>query len=339
MPRFSRTRDIRVGVIGYGGAYGMGHQHLERAEKVGMTPVAVADPDTKRLEVAARDFPRIECFPSVSELLRRSDANLLVVVTPHNTHAKLAIQCLRAGRHVITEKPFAITTAECDRMIEVAKKQRRMLSSYHNRHWDGGILGALKVVRRGSIGQVVGVDLCNGQYDRPRDWWRSSKSISGGILYDWGVHMLEWGLQLIDSQISEVSGFAASGFWAPQTRWKEDTIEDEARAVVRFRSGQWINLRISHIEPKRDKQGFTVTGTRGTYIAGEGVIRCKGDRTLTTPVNAPRQWERYYRNIVNHLTRAEPLIITPQWARRPIHILDLAARSARLGRALRAKYG
>ena len=61
-----------------------------------------------------------------------------------------------------------------------------------------------------------------GGYNKPGDWWRSSKSVSGGILYDWGVHLLEYSLQIVDSDMAEVTGLAKRGFWAPQTKWKAD---------------------------------------------------------------------------------------------------------------------
>ncbi|MCG2659899.1 MAG: Gfo/Idh/MocA family oxidoreductase, partial [Kiritimatiellae bacterium] len=117
MAKFKKAEDIKVGVIGYGGAFNMGCAHLNEMKKAGMTPVAVAELDAKRLEVAIHDFPGIQTYASVAKMLAKSDVNLLAIITPHNTHAALAIQCLNTGRHVVCEKPLAITTAECDAMI------------------------------------------------------------------------------------------------------------------------------------------------------------------------------------------------------------------------------
>ena len=338
MPFFRRRSDIRGGVIGYGGAFGMGHHHVQQMRGAGIEPIAVADTDPERLSMAERVIPEIERYSSVADMLRRSEANLVVIVTPHNTHAKLAIQCMRAGRHVITEKPFAITTGECDRMIAEAKKRRVMLSTYHNRHWDSTPLDAVKQVRRGAIGRVISVELNRCHYGPPGNTWRGSKSISGGILYDWGAHFLEWRLQLIDSPIAEVTGFATRGFWAARSKWKNDTVEDEAHAIVRFKSGQRLSLCISQISVD-PTSNFVVKGTKGNYVAGK-IMRQKGNQTIiSTHRLPPRCPERYYRNVVAHLTRGTPLIITPQWARRPIHIIDLANRSARLGRSLKARHG
>ena len=114
MRKFKKAGEIKVGVIGYGGAFNMGRRHLADMQAARMTPVAVAEVDPERLIVASEDFPGIDTYGSVTEMLKDSDVNLVVLITPHNTHAKLALQCLRAGRSVISEKPLAITTADCD---------------------------------------------------------------------------------------------------------------------------------------------------------------------------------------------------------------------------------
>ena len=341
--RFKQAQEIKVGVIGYGGAFNMGRSHLLEMQKAGMTPRAVAEPDAARLAVAAKDFPGIQTFPSVDAMLAGSDVNLVVIITPHNTHAPLALQCLRAGRHVVCEKPFAITTAECDAMIAAAKKAGVMLSTYHNRHWDGSILKALEVMKSGVIGDLVRVECHLGGWGKPGDWWRSSKSISGGILYDWGVHVLEYALQLANSDVTEVTGFAKTGSWAAQSKWGKDTIEDEGFAVVRFKSGTWATLVISQIDAAPRRGMVDVTGTKGNFwwdYENHEITVKEGDTTVVTKgKNPPTQWEKYYANIAVHLVKGTPLIITPQWARRPIHILDLAGRSAKEGKTLKAKYG
>jgi len=341
MARFKKAADIKVGVIGYGGAFNMGRAHLNEMAKAGMTPTAVAEIDPERLKVAETDFPGIETYTSTATMLRKSGVNLLAIITPHDTHAKLALQCLKAGRHVVCEKPLAVTTAECDAMIAAARKSRVVLSTYHNRHWDGHILEAVRRIGTGVLGDLVRVECRMGGYGKPGDWWRTSKSVSGGILYDWGVHLLEYALQVVQSDIVEVSGFAHSGFW--QTRWGKDTNEDEATAVVRFKSGCMLTLRISSIEANAKPGIVEFVGTKGTYVmdfAGFDLIThtAAGETRVTKGRNPNGEGWKLYQNIADHLTVGEKMVITPEWARRPIHILDLANASARMGRALKAKY-
>lgn len=343
MAKFSSADKIKVGVIGYGGSFNMGKAHLEEMQQAGMTPVAVCEIDEARRKAAGDDFPGIQLYDSVATMLKKSDVNLVVLITPHNTHAKLALQCLKAGRHVVCEKPLAITTAECDAMIREAKKRKLVLSTYHNRHWDGWILDAVRLINEEKvIGDVYRVDARMGQWGQPRDWWRSSKSVSGGILYDWGVHLLEYGLQILRSDIVEVSGFHKTGFWASQTKWKADTNEDEGHLSVRFRNGAWMTLTITQLD-SNPKEGFIeFTGTHGSYIirnSGREVITHNGKDTVVRRAahSKDERW-RFYQNIADHLTKGEKLIITPEWSRRPIHILDLGCKSAKLGKALKAKY-
>ncbi len=345
MARYNSPAEIKAGVIGYGGAFNMGKSHLSQMQKAGMTPTAVCEIDPDRLKVATEDFPGIEIYPDVDSMLTNSDVNMIAIITPHNSHAPLAIKCLEAGRHVCCEKPLAITTEECDAMIAAARKTNSVLSTYHNRHWDGCILRAMEQIKKeGVIGDIIRIECHMGGYNCPRDWWRSSKTISGGILYDWGVHLLEYSLQLLEpAKITEVSGFNHTGFWAPKTTWKDDTIEDEGFAAVRFDTGQWINLTITSIDAKGKEGWVEITGTEGSYVFSGGdwkiVKHQNGEVVTTTGKNPDSEGEKYYQNIADHLTKDETLVITPEWSRRPIHILDLAVKSAVANKALAATHG
>lgn len=341
MKKFKKASDIKVGVIGYGGSFNMGKIHLEQMQAAGMTPVAVTELDKSRLKVAEEDFPGIETYTDVSEMLKKSDVNLIVIITPHDTHAKLALQCVKAGRHVVCEKPFTITTAEADAVIKEAKKQKVVASTYHNRHWDGIVMTALKKISSGAIGDVVRIHARAGRWGQPKDWWRSSMSISGGILYDWGVHILEYCLQILGkAEISEVNGFCSKGFW--KTKWGKDANEDEATAIVRFNTGQFINLCISQLESNPREGMLEITGTKGSLVMGHlewKLITHKKDSDVTEAGKCmPSDWPKFYQNIADHLSKGKELVITPEWARRPIHIIELAMKSAKQGKTLKAKY-
>lgn len=343
MKKFKSAKEIKVGVIGYGGAFNMGKQHLQQMQAAGMTPRAVCEIDRSRLEVAKQEFPGIATYTKLEAMLRDTDIDLAVLITPHNLHAKQAIQCLNAGVAVVCEKPFAITTQECDAMIAAAKQRKLVLSTYHNRHWDGGILAAMKVLRSGRIGEVYKIEANMGSWGKPGDWWRSSKSISGGILYDWGVHLLEYALQILgDAKLVEVAGFAKKGYWAPQSKWGADINEDEGWMVARFNTGQWLKLCVSSLDVNPKPNWVDISGTKGSILLSpnscktiwkDGQATCSEDL-----VNLPDEYPKFYRNIAEHMVKGTPLVITAEWSRRPIHIIDLACQSAAKGRALPAKY-
>jgi len=341
--RYKSASEIKVGVVGYGGAFNMGRSHLRQMQAAGMTPLAVAEVDPERLSVADQDFPGIETYSSLDAMLKKSDVGLIVLITPHNTHAPLALKCLRAGRHVVCEKPLAITTAEVDSMIDAAAKSDVMLSTYHNRHWDGRIIEAVEQIKKKKVvGDIIRIECHMHGYGQPGDWWRTSRTISGGILYDWGVHLLEYALQLVDGRITEVSGFSHEGYWAPKTAWGKDTNEDEAFAVVRFHDKKWLTLSMSSIDAKGKEGWLEITGTEGSYVMdGEGykIHRRRPEGELLTRGRNPKDESHlYYENVRDHLVRGKKLIITAEWSRRPIHIIDLAVQSAKKGHALPAIY-
>ncbi len=196
--------------------------------------------------------------------------------------------------------------------------------------------------REKAIGDVYRVEAHIGGYGQPGDWWRTSNSISGGILYDWGVHLLEYALQIIDDEMVEVTGYARRGYWARKTRWKEDTNEDVASTVVRFKGGTWLTLTVSSIETNPKAGQLEISGTKGSYVLDGRMyemIQQKGDtRVSTKGDNMASQWPKFYRNVAAHLVKGHSLVITPEWARRPIHILDLAVQSAKKGQALKTKW-
>lgn len=349
LKKYKSPADIRIGVIGYGGAFNMGKAHLTQAKAAGMTPFAVCEIDLERLKVAETDFPGIETYGSLDAMLKQSDVDLIIHITPHNLHYPLAAKCVKAGKHVVTEKPFVITTKEADSLIALAKRYGVMVSTYHNRHWDGWILRAKKeILDKGVIGDVFKVEAHMGGYGMPREWWRTSKTISGGILYDWGVHLLEYALQIIDSEVVEVAGFSQCGYWPTQMKnghpWRKDCNEDEASAVVRFKNGAMINLSISQLRSFNAPWFLGFFGTKGAYLINwkEWTTRIadrKGQLVEKTGEHPKSQGHKFYENIAGYLTGEEDLVITPEWARRPIHILDLAGQSAAKRKALAAKYG
>lgn len=327
-------KGIKVGTIGYGGAFNMGRVHLqELLVHRGFEAVAVCDIDPRRAQQAETEFPGIQTYTDVDTMLAQSDVELLVIILPHNLHAEVALKCLEAGRHVVVEKPFALTVAECDAMISAARKNKRMLSTYHNRHWDANILTIRKHLPR--IGRPFRWESFFGGYSRPHAWWRSDKQISGGVIYDWGAHFVEWMLQVLPYEMTEICGFRVKEVW-PTTN------EDEMEAVVRF-GDRAVGSHTATDVAAADKPMIRITGTEGAMVASHTDVRVttfnrRGEKVVLNANLEPRRWDLYYQNIRDHLLQGADLLITPEWARRVIQVLDFTAQSAEQGRALQPRY-
>jgi scyllo-inositol 2-dehydrogenase (NADP+) len=328
------SESIRAAVVGYGGAFNMGRHHAQEMQAVGFRLVAVADLDASRLAEAARDFPDIRTYQDPNRLFEDPDVDLVVVVTPHNTHAALAEQALQHGKHCIVEKPFCLTTAEADRLVALARQTGRLLSVYHNRRWDGWYLTVKDLAARGLLGEIFHVELAIGGYGHPGHWWRSDRTVSGGAFYDWGAHLVDYGLGLIAAPVRSVYGVTQKRVWHDVTN------EDHVESFVTFENGAVLDIQVSSIA-RAPKPPVRILGTRGGVVDrdwGDGVLTLYTDLEgikVETQVSCEKsQWRRYYENIAAALRGEAPLAVTPEEARRVIAVIETTARSAEAGKPL-----
>jgi scyllo-inositol 2-dehydrogenase (NADP+) len=325
---------LYVGVIGYSSLFHMGRAHLkEMAQSPGFVPKAVCDVNREALGQAEQDFPGIETYTSVDEMLAKSDVELCAIILPHNLHHSVALQCLRGGRHVVVEKPFALTLDECEEMTREAKKRDLLLSTYHNRHWDGNIIAIQRALPK--IGRPFRWESHHGAYNEPGAWWRSSKEISGGIIFDWGAHYVEWMLQVLPYAMTEISGFRLKEVWTGTSN------EDEVEAIVRFGDRAIATHTASNVA-MAGKDSIRVTGTTGALVWNWGNVtvhtRDEHGQTVVTHLRSEKnQGHQFYANVHDHLFKGDPLVITPELATRVIQVLDFAGKSAELGRSIEAR--
>ncbi|MFL6253248.1 MAG: Gfo/Idh/MocA family oxidoreductase [Actinomycetes bacterium] len=152
---------IGVGLIGYGLGGAQFHAPLIQAEP-GLRLDAVV---TSRAGQVQRDHPGVRVVASPAELLEDPAVELVVVAAPNAEHHRLAAAALRAGRHVVVEKPFTLGTADADDLIALAEAADRRLSVFHNRRWDSDFLTVRRCLETGLLGQVSTVA---SRYDRFR---------------------------------------------------------------------------------------------------------------------------------------------------------------------------
>ena len=258
-------------------------------------------------------------------LLADGGIDVVVVATPHNTHAALTLAALEAGAHVIVEKPMCITVAEADAMIAHAHNANRMLSVFHNRRWDGDFMAIREVIAKGLLGDVFHVESGSWTYTHPiKTWgaWRADKAISGGAFYDIGAHHLDWVLNLVPGAVVGVSGTVQKRVWHDVTN------EDHIGAFLRFNSGAVADVHISHIA-HAGRPKWRILGTKGAIVDDRSDERSFRVMThlegypaeLTVPY-MERTWEAYYQTIADHLLRGAPLAVTPESARRVIAVIE-----------------
>ncbi len=151
---------VRCAVIGYGPTFNFGWVHARWIEAVeDLRLVAISDRDPACAARAQADFPDAAVYTNMAELLRRDDIDMVSVVTQHNTHAAIVIECLGAGKHVVVEKPMCISIAEADAMIKAATAARRTLAVFHNRRHDGNVRAIREVIEQERLGEVFHIEL------------------------------------------------------------------------------------------------------------------------------------------------------------------------------------
>lgn len=154
------AKEHRVALIGAGRIAAV---HLGFARRVaGTRVVAVCDADPRRAEEFARERNVPAHFTDVDEMMRRTEPNIVHVVTPPSTHAALSIAAMKRGANVLVEKPMAMNVAEAERMHEVARENGRRLCVGHNRLFDPVILKARNFVQSGALGEIVSVEAHQG---------------------------------------------------------------------------------------------------------------------------------------------------------------------------------
>jgi scyllo-inositol 2-dehydrogenase (NADP+) len=219
-----------IGIVGFGR---IGAKHAGWISAAGGA-VAVADTTEARRQMARkRGFAVYENFES---MLEDGDVDAVLIATPTAFHHQLAMAALRARKHVMAEKPMAMSFAHGMEMVEAAGKAGRILSVFHNRRWDRDFLTVQAAIASGVFGKIINVESRLGQWascvgpaaPEYRPEWRNEATFGGGGLLDWGSHFADQ-ILLLMLPAKPVRVFA-------QLRgnvWTRDS-DDLARMVIDF---------------------------------------------------------------------------------------------------------
>ena len=344
---------VGVGLIGYG-AIARAHAASISATS-GLRLRGICDVSTERLELAAREWS-VPTHSSTEDLLDDPDVGLVVVGTPPSAHADSVLAALAAGKHVVCEKPFALRVEEVDRMIDSAASRDRILTVYQSRRWDPDYIAMRDVVRSGRIGEPFYMESFIGGFSHPCDYWHSHEPISGGTIYDWGSHYFDWVLQLFPFTVKSVSAVAHKRVWHDVTN------ADQIRVDLTFDGGAQATFMQSDIAAAL-KPKWYLLGTQGAIVGDwreETVVSRGAGGDLVeerlAPADSParvtvlrpaddggsheevlvlarRDENAFYRNLADHVAWDEPLVVTPDEARRTVAVMEAAAHSIARGGA------
>lgn len=340
-----------IAIVGYGG---MGSQHARLIRTMDMlTITGVWDIDPVRRRAAENDSLR--AFSGYDALLADPETDIVLIATPNDSHKDLSIQALNAGKHVICEKPVTLNSRELEEILETAGRTGNLFVVHQNRRWDEDFLSIKKIVEEKRIGELLYVETrVHGSRGIPGDW-RKKKACGGGMLLDWGVHLLDRLLLLIPEKVTQL--------YCQLLYFTKNEVDDGFKLYLTFESGKTALVEVGTTNfvalPK-----WYVTGTTGTaviedwemngkvvrltaqddrdadpIVAGAGFTKTMAPRDdgSVTEEPLPRiqtDVRDFYRNVVEALEGRAEIIVKNEQVLRLMRLIDAAFESDRRKQAV-----
>lgn len=341
---------LKFGIIGYGGMGEWHARHIPRVE--GLEVTAVYDIAAEQVAEARADGFR--AYDHLAAFLNDTEVDAVVLAVPNNYHMELAIAAAAAGKHVITEKPAALSLAQLDEMIAAAVRHEVLFTVHQNRRWDKDYHIVRQVVAENTIGKV---HMVQSRVHGPNGFlhgWRAKKTPGGGMMYDWGVHLLDQLLWWIPTPVKQV-----------ECRFRSvlnPEVDDYFICNLEFADGLLALIEVGTL-CLRPLPRWYVLGAQGTLRVeelgkAEGGIttllegpKASNRRMEDTPAGPTRtfspaaqarhaecplpdvqtDWLDFYRNFAAAVAGTEELIVQPAQVRRVLSVMEAAWESEKTG--------
>jgi predicted dehydrogenase len=342
--------DTRVALIGFGYAGRVFHAPLIAAT-AGLTLAVIG---SRQGQAVALSYPDVEIVPDPLAAVRHRDVDLVVIATPNDTHAPLADAALRAGKHLVVDKPFTITLTEARALAATAAEMDRLLSVFQNRRWDSDFLGIQRELTAGRIGEVVEF---RSEFSRHRpevrDRWRERPGPGSGMWYDLGPHLIDQALVLFgppetvhaDLQVQRRGGSTVDWFQVVLGYGRRRIIlessmlatDSATRFLGRGTTGSLIK-RGGDQQEAQLKAGQT-PGSPGwgrdpdplLFVSAEG----EAPTEIPTP---PGDWRGYYATVGDAVRGEGELPVTPAQATTVMSVIEAGLQSAAERRVVGPSY-
>ena len=351
--------DIRIGIVGHGF---MGHEHEKMLTKMdGIRVVGISDIDQKQLEDVQEGIKR---YASNDELMHDPEVDVVLIAANNNQHYDLVVQAAKAGKDIICEKPVAMTTEELDGMIAVTKECGVKFTVHHQRRLDPDFRTMKAVFDQGSLGKVYSIKSGLYGFNGNMHDWHVYKKEGGGMLYDWGVHLL-------DQILWMMPGAKIQSVYADLRNVINFEVDDYFKILMRFDNGIMAEVELGtyyltdKVHDKWFERHWMIGGNQGSaYVDGfepEGKIvrtthllqNVSGQRTMTaagptrsfgppaegTIVTEPLPevttcHEDYFKNYKKAYRGEEEFLVKVEETRRVLALMEAVRESARTGQSV-----
>lgn len=254
------NRPLNVAIVGYGLGGKVFHAPLVKSTS-GLKVGGIVTRSQEKQFQANTDLPSAEIFGSFDELLAKANEfDIAVITTPNTEHAAQSIAAMKAGLHVVVDKPVAISSAECQQMIEVSKQTGKLLSVFQNRRWDSDFLTVKSLIESGALGNITRLE---SRFERwrpipkPGSWReKSSAEDGGGLLFDLGSHLID--------QATVLFGKPVEIYAEMDIRREGIKSDDDSFIALTFEKGVRVHLWVSLLSASGGPR-FRVLGSKGSF--------------------------------------------------------------------------
>ena len=335
-------KSLSVGLLGFGLAGSVFHAPLIQCEpRLRLTAIA-----SSRIDDIRRAAP--EAVATTAEaVIADPSIDLVVIATPNTSHAPLAREALLAGKHVVIDKPMATTAAEADELIDLAKRQGRLLTVFHNRRWDNDFLTLRACLDRGDIGRPYHYE---AHFDRFRpqikQGWREQTLAGSGVLFDLGAHLIDQALTLFGMPDRILADVGSQRPDAQVDDWFHIVLGyGRMRAILHCgtvvcRPGPRFQLhcdRGSFLKHGMDGQEAALRAGRLPTEAGWGgddpenfALLVQADGTERRVETIPGDYPAFYRGVAASILDGAPPPVTAEQARDVLTVLEAVRKAAGL---------
>lgn len=303
-------------------------------------------------------YPDARIFKSVDELVKSPDNELIIVNVPNQFHYQFTAKALLAGKHVVVEKPFTVTSSEANELITLAKKANKTLTVFQNRRWDGDFLTVQKILNEKQLGKVVEFE---AHYDRFRNYiqektWKEEDGPGSGILYNLGSHMIDQALHLfgtpdfVDARIGiQRTGGKVDDFYDIRMEYRNLMVILKSSYLVREPGPRYVihGELGSFVKYGLDPQEQALIDGKIPGSDGWGQEPQNNWGKLNTDVNGghfegpvetlPGNYLAFYESVYHNIRNGASLAVKAEEAMTGIKIIEACIESNKFKKAVRVK--
>ncbi len=339
-------------VVGYGGQGGWHADHALKSDVV--TLRGIYDIKQERMDLAKSKG--INTYDSFEAVLADNEIDIVVCATPNDVHKDIVIRALESGKNVVCEKPVALSVEDFDDMCAAAKKAGKLFTVHQNRRWDVDFLAIKSIIASGEIGDTINIESrVHGSRGIPSDW-RCHKPYGGGMILDWGVHLIDQMLQLIPNE-------KIVRIYNENTNITTDEVDDGFHLMLTFESGKRATVEVGTYNfiymPRfymqcKNGSAFIEDWQKNCKVAklkawnekevvpvqtAAGITKTMAPRDEITldsyEIDRPKSdVHDFYRNLVKAVDGIEPQLIKLEEVRRVLLVMEGCFKSAETHQAL-----